>query len=102
MWDSRLNLDANNNIIIIIAHAKLRSSDENEWGDLECLYKACQAATTDGGLFTDTVGSRDSSSKIALKLTHNKLNARNSRETPEPPFKGTEKGGRQKRWGSGK
>jgi len=22
--------------------------------DLECLYKACQAAVTDGGLFTDT------------------------------------------------
>jgi len=24
-----------------------------ESGDLECLYKACQAAITDGGLFTD-------------------------------------------------
>jgi len=23
-------------------------------GDLECLYKACQAAITDGGFFTDT------------------------------------------------
>jgi len=23
-------------------------------GDLECLYKACQAAKTDEGLFTDT------------------------------------------------
>jgi len=23
-------------------------------GDLECPYKACQAAVTDGGLFTDT------------------------------------------------
>jgi len=23
-------------------------------GDLECLYKACQAAITDGGSFTDT------------------------------------------------
>jgi len=23
-------------------------------GDLECLHKACQAAITDGGLFTDT------------------------------------------------
>jgi len=23
-------------------------------GDLDCLYKACQAANTDGGLFTDT------------------------------------------------
>jgi len=27
---------------------------EDEWGDLECLYKACQAAITEGGLFTDT------------------------------------------------
>jgi len=25
-----------------------------QWGDLECLHKACQAAITDGGLFTDT------------------------------------------------
>jgi len=25
---------------------------EDQWGDLECLYKACQAARTDG--FTDT------------------------------------------------
>ena len=29
-------------------------NDENEWGDLECQYKACQAAITDGGFFTDT------------------------------------------------
>ena len=27
---------------------------KNEWGDLECLYKACQAAITDEGFFTDT------------------------------------------------
>jgi len=27
---------------------------EDEWGDLECLYVACQASITDGGLFTDT------------------------------------------------
>jgi len=27
---------------------------EDDWGYLECLYKACQAAITDGGLFTDT------------------------------------------------
>jgi len=27
---------------------------EDQWGDLECPYKACQAARTDGGLFTDT------------------------------------------------
>jgi len=27
---------------------------DDQWGDLECLYKACQAARIDGGLFTDT------------------------------------------------
>jgi len=27
---------------------------EDQWADLECLHKACQAAITDGGLFTDT------------------------------------------------
>jgi len=27
---------------------------EDQWGDLECLHKAYQAAKTDGGLFTDT------------------------------------------------
>jgi len=27
---------------------------EDQWGDLECLYKACEATRTDGGLFTDT------------------------------------------------
>jgi len=26
----------------------------NEWRDLECLYKACQAPTAEGGLFPDT------------------------------------------------
>jgi len=26
---------------------------EDQWGDLECLYKACQAARTGEGLFTD-------------------------------------------------
>ena len=37
--------------------------NEDEWGDLKCLYKACQTAITmeytaitDGGLFTNTVG----------------------------------------------
>jgi len=39
-------------IIIIITPPSILSEDE--WGDLECLYKACQAAITDGGLFTDT------------------------------------------------
>jgi len=27
---------------------------EDQWGDLECPHKACQATITDGGLFTDT------------------------------------------------
>jgi len=27
---------------------------EDQWGDLECMYKACQAARTDGGLFKYT------------------------------------------------
>jgi len=27
---------------------------EDQWGDLECLHKACQAAITGGGLITDT------------------------------------------------
>jgi len=27
---------------------------EDQWGYLECLHKAWQAALTDGGLFTDT------------------------------------------------
>ena len=28
--------------------------NKDGWGDLECLYKARQAAITDGGLFADT------------------------------------------------
>jgi len=32
--------------------APLSILSEDEWGDLECLHKARQAATTDGGLFT--------------------------------------------------
>ena len=28
--------------------------NEDEWGESECLYKACQEAITDGCLFTDT------------------------------------------------
>jgi len=39
-------------LITIIAPLSILSDDE--WGDLDCLYKACQAAITDGGLFTDT------------------------------------------------
>jgi len=38
-------------IIIIITPLSILS---DEWGDLECLYKACQAAITNGDLFKDT------------------------------------------------
>jgi len=37
-------------IIIIIIIAPLTTVSEDQWEDLECLYKACQAARTDGGL----------------------------------------------------
>jgi len=33
--------------------------NEDDWGDLECLYKPCQAAITDGGLFTSDTGVLD-------------------------------------------
>jgi len=45
------------NITIIIIIALLTIVSGDQWGDLEdleCLYKACQAARTEGGLFTDT------------------------------------------------
>ena len=32
----------------------MKEVNENEWGDLECLYTACQTAITDKGFFTDT------------------------------------------------
>jgi len=41
-------------IIIKIIIAPLTIVSEDQWGDLECLYKACQAARTNGGLFRDT------------------------------------------------
>jgi len=34
--------------------APLTIVSEDQWGDLDCLYKACQAAITESGLFTDT------------------------------------------------
>jgi len=42
-----------NSSVIIIIIAPLTIVKEDQWGDLECLHKACQAAITDGGLFTD-------------------------------------------------
>jgi hypothetical protein len=41
-------------IIIIISSLKMKRVNENKWGDLKCLYKACQTAKTDEGFFTDT------------------------------------------------
>jgi len=38
----------------MIIIAPLSIVNEDEWEDLECLYKACQAAITDGGLCTDS------------------------------------------------
>jgi len=40
-------------IIIIIIIAPLTIVSEDEWREVECLYKACQATRTDEGLFTD-------------------------------------------------
>jgi len=40
--------------IIMIIIAPLTIVKEDQLGDLECLQKACQAAITDGGLFTNT------------------------------------------------
>jgi len=45
---SYINYNNNNN------NCPLNIVIEDEWGDLEYLYKACQAAITYGGLFTDT------------------------------------------------
>jgi len=41
-------------IIIIAPAAPLTIVSEDQWGDLECLNKACQSAITEGGLFPDT------------------------------------------------
>jgi len=41
-------------ITIIIRVAQLSILNEDEWGDLECLYKACQAAMTNADLITYT------------------------------------------------
>jgi len=55
-------------IIIIIIIVPLSILSEDQWGDLECQYKACQAARTDGGLFTDTgVDERDENERQSEK-----------------------------------
>jgi len=40
-------------IIIIISPQRIKRMNADELGDLECLNKACQTATTVGGLFTN-------------------------------------------------
>jgi len=42
------------NIVIIIIIVPLTIVSDDQWGDLECLYKTCQAARIDGGLLTET------------------------------------------------
>jgi len=61
-------------IIIIIIIAPLSILSEHELGDLECLYKARQAATTDAGLFTGTcVHERGASRYIHWAAHYNNL-----------------------------
>jgi len=38
--------------IIIKIIAPLTIVSEDQWEDFECMYKACLAARTDGGLYT--------------------------------------------------
>jgi len=53
-------------IIIIIDPISILSEDE--WGELECLYEACQAGITDGGIFTDTdINERKSENDCEMK-----------------------------------
>jgi len=40
--------------LVIIIIAQLNILNKDEWGDLECLYQACQANKNDGGLVADT------------------------------------------------
>ena len=61
-------------------------------GDLECLYKACQAAITDGSLFTDTgVGERgengwQSENDNAMKTVSQVRRPENRQENPGTPL----------------
>jgi len=52
MWAWRTTVYFNNNNNCPTDHSERRSVASG--GDSECLHKACQAAITDGGLFTDT------------------------------------------------
>jgi len=42
-------------LIIIIIIAPLTLVKEDQWGDLECLHKACQAAITDMEAYSQTL-----------------------------------------------
>jgi len=59
---------------------------EDQWGDLECLHKACQAARTDGGLITDTgidercVNERQGENDCAMKTVSNVMGPENQQE----------------------
>ena len=48
--DRHIYTNSNNNFLTNNENTR----NENEWGDLECLFKACQAAITNGDFFTDT------------------------------------------------
>jgi hypothetical protein len=54
-------------IIIIISTLRMKAVDENKWGDLECLYRACQAAINGGGFFTDD-GREDDEARVDERL----------------------------------
>ena len=67
----------------------MKENNENEWGDLECLYKACQAAITDGGFFTDTGVNERSENEWQSENDDEMKNRKLGRKAREP----TEGGG---------
>jgi len=50
--------------------APLTIVSDDQWGDLECLYKACQADRTDGGLFTYTGGDERGENDYEIKTVN--------------------------------
>jgi len=57
--------------------------NEEEWGDLECLYKVCQAAISDGTLFTSQILSWMNEAMMNENDT-NENEIRNSRQVERP------------------
>jgi len=54
-WLNRVHIENGLCIeLIIIIIAPLTIVSEDQWGELQCLHKACQTARTDGGLLPDT------------------------------------------------